>query len=404
MFSHEKVFEHFCDQCDKSYSAKAYLDRHLKTHTTQHCAQCDLTFANKQLLDEHVASQHSSTDNEKTLKCHVCEKVFARTSRYRKHLTIHETVDPNDVYTCEKCVMVFQDEDKAAEHCQLRHGGSTEYIQEQSLSDALCCEFCETAFYTAQALMKHKKIHKGSLPYECDSCTSKYDSFSKLKTHRQSHQNQNVPFPVLRKYVCNIPECLKSYRHWGDLTSHRKTVHLINPSILKCSECGKTFYQSWKLDYHNKTAHGKPMECQICKTVLPTAISHRLHMRKHRQGVITDNNEPVEIREGPATGKKRRNRKAAHDIDQFLRKENDRLICTECGKVMVSRNNARSHIEIVHLKVRNFECETCSRQFYLRKDYTDHMRMHTSEAPFKCKEPSCGKSFRTSSLYSEHRK
>lgn len=403
MFSHENVFEHFCEQCDKSYSTKLHLDRHLKMHATlqNECIPCEKTFENRTALEMHNAIKHAPSDQEKTLKCHLCDKVYARSSRLRKHMTTHETADPNLVISCDECLMVFLDEDKAAEHCQRVHDENTEIIKKISLTESYCCEFCENSYYDIPALIKHKKIHKSSVPYECDTCTSRYDSFSKLKTHKQSHQNGNAAFPIIRKYVCDIPECLKPYRHWGDLTMHRKTVHLINPSILKCSDCGKTFYQSWKLHYHCNTQHGSPVVCEICNKTLPTVISHRTHMRKHKRTADADQTVKPPVKK--ASNKKAK-RKTTHDIEPYLKIENGQMSCTACGKQMVSRNNARSHIEIVHLKVRNYSCGECQKDFYLRKDLIDHMRLHTAEVPFKCSEPNCGKSFRTSSLFAEHRK
>lgn len=400
MFSHEKFLEHFCEQCDKSFSSKFQLDRHSKVHTasqTFECPKCDKVFQDKQTLYEHSITHPATDEPEKSLKCHICDKVYARPSRLRKHMTSHEKTTSGVLSTCEQCSMAFENEEKAVYHCQRQHESCTAIVKEMRLNEAFCCEFCENAFYDISALLKHKKIHKGSVPFECDICSSKYDSFSKLKTHKHSHQNVIGPFPVVRKYVCDVVDCQKPYRHWSDLTNHRKTVHLINPSIFKCNECAKTFYQSWKFNYHNKTVHGESVQCDVCNVILPSSISYQAHMRKHLRG------EGQKKAEEPKKPVKRAAKKGI-DISKYLREENGSLFCTECNRRMLSRNNARTHIEIVHLKVRNFMCRECEKTFYLRKDYDDHMRLHTSELPFKCCEPNCGRAFRTSSFLSEHRK
>lgn len=418
MFSHESIFEYFCDRCDKSFSTSAQLDRHSRIHSAPQnfeCNRCEKAFENRQKLDEHTTSKHMINTNDKTLKCDICGKVFVRAARLRKHMTTHETNETNLAITCEPCSMVFQDYAKAIEHCEQKHDARIEMMKEKALDEAYCCEFCEIAFIDIRALMEHRDVHSGKTPYECDLCSSKYDSFSKLKTHKQSHQNLNAIFPVVRKYVCDEGSCRKSYRHWSDLTSHRKTVHLINPSILKCGDCGKTFYQSWKLSYHCKSVHGGPMQCNICNITLPNPIRHQSHMRRHNSGTDDSINEKVARTPKKASSstlsppaapmtKAQSKRKIAHNIDEYIRMENGQMFCTACGKQLPSRSNARTHIELVHMKVRKFSCKECDKQFYLRKDYEDHMRMHTAELPFKCVEPQCGKMFRTSSFLTEHRK
>lgn len=56
MFAHEQVFEHFCSQCDKSFSTEADLTRHENTHTAERnyeCADCGKKFIDSQTLSEH---------------------------------------------------------------------------------------------------------------------------------------------------------------------------------------------------------------------------------------------------------------------------------------------------------------------------------------------------------------
>lgn len=415
MFSHERLFEYFCDRCDKSFSTKAQLDRHIKGHnSTPHfdCSQCDSTFESRSKLDEHMSIKHMMTAPSKSLECSICDKIFVRASRLRKHMTTHEIHETNLTITCTPCSMVFADDERAAEHCQQEHEASIEMMIEKSLDEAYCCEFCENAFFSIAVLMEHRKQHTSTQPYECHLCSSTYDSFSRLKTHKQSHANANSAFPVVRKYVCDDPNCYKPYRHWSDLTYHRKTVHLINPSILKCGDCGKTFYQSWKLSYHCKSVHGEPMQCDMCDVTVPNAIRLQAHKRRHHGKGKATHTKPPKRPSSARTATKvptpaattQTKRKTPYNIDEYVRMEGDRMFCTACNKHMLSRNNARSHIEIVHLKVRKFSCKACDRHFYLRKDYDDHMRTHTAEMPFKCVEEECGKMFRTSSLLAEHRK
>lgn len=401
MFSHETVFEHFCDFCDKSFSASQQLDRHIRTHTMSRppttCTKCEQTFDDKETLVEHICERQPG---EKASMCPVCKKVYKRPSRLRKHMTTHDSVVVTSVLTCEFCSLIFGNETVAVDHCHRDHDDDLDLIGSRTLSFALCCEFCEDAYYDHLKLVEHKqKHHSDSKPFKCEFCMAKYDTYSKLKTHRNSHASQIVDFPVQRHYMCDRTNCWKKYRHWSDLLNHRKTVHLINPSIFKCTDCEKTFYQSWKYDYHKKTQHGQSYTCDECNTLFNSIILYKSHVKKHHSNA---NTSTTTTSAAPETKTVRKKPQAATDIDQYLRIENDQMFCTECEKTMTTRNAARTHIEMVHLKIRKFTCEMCDKEFYLKKDFNDHTRIHTAETPFPC--TMCDKRFRTTSMLNEHRK
>lgn len=398
MFSHEKVFEHFCEFCDKSYSSSFQLERHIRTHTMPRqrlaCAKCDKPFGDKTSLAEHVCDKQTG---EKTSACQVCNKVYKRPSRLRKHMTSHESVVVSSVVTCEACCMIFGNATIAHDHCHRQHDDDSESIGQRTLSFALCCEYCENAFYDHIKLVEHKQIHQNDgKPFKCEFCMAKYDTYSKLKTHRNTHASQIVKFPVQRNYMCDRLNCWKKYRHWSDLLNHRKTVHLINPSIFKCTDCEKTFYQSWKYDYHKKTAHGEAFTCTVCNTLFNSIIRYKNHLKKRH----SDNGQVVDTK--PTRTRARATDRPTTDIEPYLRIENKQMFCTKCDKLLTSRNTARTHIEMVHLRIKNYACEICSKEFYLKKDLNDHTRIHTAETPFLC--TACAKQFRTSSMLNEHRK
>lgn len=386
MFSHEKIFEYFCKICDRSFSTKLLLSRHIRMH-------------NEQSVGTKSIPKPSNATNRTDLLCKFCDKLFKRVSRYHKHLTKHEQIKSNDVYTCEQCALIFLNEVKANEHSFELHkndvGQST--IGKRTLDHALCCEFCENAFFDPNKLIEHKKCHQNiEKPFKCEFCDNEYDAFSKLKTHRNSHAKIIVSFPVQRNYMCDCLNCFKRYRHWSDLQCHQKTAHLINPTIYKCQECDSTFYNSWQFDYHKKSIHSKPSKCEICDRTFQHLMQLKTHIRRvHRKSA----KEKTTCSDG---NKKRKLKRLTIDINQYLNVENEKLNCKECGKFLPSKNNARSHIEMVHLKIKNHDCSLCGKGFYLRKDYEDHVRVHTNDTPFQCGQ--CNKKFRTSSLLSEHRK
>lgn len=77
-------------------------------------------------------------------------------------------------------------------------------------------------------------------------------------------------------------------------------------------------------------------------------------------------------------------------------------ICSTCQKQCTTKSSLSAHIRYVHLKVKDFDCKICNRQFRRRLELTEHMARHTGQALYRC--PWCVKTFTSSSNYFSHRK
>jgi len=75
---------------------------------------------------------------------------------------------------------------------------------------------------------------------------------------------------------------------------------------------------------------------------------------------------------------------------------------TACGKIYSSPINRKRHIDCIHLRLKDFTCQACSRQLSSKQNYREHLSIHTGERPFACFH--CGLSFRQGSQLSQHRK
>lgn len=283
---------------------------------------------------------------EKPLKCDICERSYTRKSRLQKHMKSHTVYENSAFIICEICNAAFTDDTTAIEHLHNLHdtGDSDEILFGYETYDKVyVCEFCDLAFGTPQDVLTHRESHTDQLKFECPHCDNKYDTFSKKRTHLLGHKCQNEPYPVARHYICDQENCFKSYIHWSSLTAHRKTRHLINPSIIKCPDCPETFYRSWTYDYHKKTVHGECETCPICSKGFYKKKSLETHMQR------------VHIDE-----KKRSNSKM--DAAEAMIDDVDGTIsCRECGKICLTKYNAMCHVSMVHLKVRNFQCSVCDK-------------------------------------------
>lgn len=389
MFLHEPQFEYFCLQCDTTFATKVNLDDHIDAQHPKrvvHCLAGDKGLAGKNASDVNNGDKCT----EKSLTCPTCQKVYNRMSRLRKHMTSHEIVQQCSVFVCDPCSMAFATLDDVDEHCVQQHDDDIANIIEKEMLSVVCCEYCENAYTDRVKLLKHKQCHSNDdKPFKCEFCMATYETYSKLKTHKITHVNQQVKFPVQRQYMCDVDNCWKRYRHWGDLSIHRKTVHLINPTVYKCPECDQTFHQSWKFSYHKKTVHQvNSINCNTCG--MECANSYQL--KQHRKSHHSSAKKVVQ----PMKSNK------SFDMKQYIDQMGATMICRLCGKKLVTRTGAKTHVEMTHMKLRNHRCDTCGKEFYLRKDYVDHLRTHTAEMPYQCEL--CLRKFRTASAVNDHRR
>lgn len=401
MFTHEQIYEHFCGECDKSFASKARLEHHTRSQHTKRILP-PKNYKNTIQDDVEAIISSKQSQNDKSFTCNICKKVYSRASRLRKHATIHEQIQRNMVLICEKCSIAFATIEDVEDHCNRNHDeidNTSVNIISKEILFVVCCEYCESAFIDQHRLIQHKRIHlNDEKPFKCEYCMACYETYSKLKTHKNTHLNHQMKFPVQRNYMCDVSDCLKKYRHWSDLMNHRKTVHLINPSIYKCTECEATFYKSWDFSYHKKTVHSiSTVRCELCQLECRTPYTLKLHKKKrHSPKVI-----PSEVR--PKRSMAVQRSKKSFDFDVYMRPTNNgAFICNVCEKQLANRNSAKSHIEMIHLGVKHHTCEICDKEYYLRKDYNDHVRRHTAEQPYEC--TMCTKKFRTASMLSDHRK
>lgn len=74
MLTHENISSFKCNKCDKTFTKKLSLKRHLKGHTKKlrslfKCHVCDKTFTEKSSLQRHL------NGHTKKLQCTICSKV-----------------------------------------------------------------------------------------------------------------------------------------------------------------------------------------------------------------------------------------------------------------------------------------------------------------------------------------
>lgn len=414
-FAHDQFAQHFCRYCDRSFTSPDVLRRHEHAHTairTHQCNDCDKAFFDLAALVTHRRL------HEVSFTCDHCGKLFNRKFRLRKHMAQHVPYKPAVMPVCEACGRLFVTQQLAQQHWDENHSGDDPLATAETdaaadmprlsnvyVENAFCCEYCEAAFEQVSFLLTHKAAHDaeaatataaGQEPqkFQCEHCPRRFTHYARLRSHVNAHSAAQLPYPVKRMFVCELDNCRKPYADWNNYQTHRKTVHLVNPSIIRCQLCDEVFYKSWLYSYHKKSVHQAHHQCPMCSLsfVLQRALAQhirRVHINEGVDGVSDPGDDVASQEEMDVTvedkpkdvlsdfGKKTVNsdRVVQQDVHFTALTDSAGFKCLQCGKIASRRSNLVAHVQMVHLKVRNFKCTQCDKTFFQRGDLGDHLKM-----------------------------
>ncbi|XP_049772568.1 zinc finger protein 493-like [Schistocerca cancellata] len=221
----------------------------------------------------NVSAQADLLTANRTHRCGICGKLFARSCDLKTHVYIHtgRRLHKCDIcdkcgkkpHKCEMCGKSFAMKDDLNRHVFF-HTGKKPHK----------CEICGKCFAMSSNLKIHTFIHTGIKPHKCQFCGKCFAMSSYLKIHTLIHTG-------IKPHKCDI--CGKSFTIIGNLKKH--TLIHTGKKPHKCEICRKSFATSGDLKTHafEHTGSG-PHKCGICDrsfTYLDTLKTHALlHIRK----------------------------------------------------------------------------------------------------------------------------
>lgn len=178
IYNHSDLGSFKCPECSVSYKTKGLLKRHTTIHhdLTHFCNYCEKRFSNKMSLDRHVAV-HNVTPLE--FQCVKCNAYFDAMDKMEDHLVIHYT-NPSNTFSCNHCNRSFTSQVAKNKHIDLEHN-----IEIQ-------CSICHIVLPTKEAMDKHdSSVHQpkksGTKMYACNTCGKYFNSIKNILVHRETH-------------------------------------------------------------------------------------------------------------------------------------------------------------------------------------------------------------------------
>ncbi|XP_047101430.1 zinc finger protein 493-like isoform X5 [Schistocerca piceifrons] len=257
--SHEKYGHSDEHQTTTSLDSKAEVS--VTEHNDQ--SSCKETWKDSKNPSNDICNTHMTNDREKTSyygtlsiavnvsaqadlltanrthRCGICGKLFARYGDFNRHVSIHTG---KRLHKCDICEKWFAQSRYLKAHT-LIHTRKKPYM----------CEICGKSFTKLGNLKQHSLIHTGNKPHKCEICGKSFTKLDNLKQHSLIHTGK-------KPYKCEI--CGKSFTRLGDLNQHA-LIHT-GKKPHKCEICGKSFAASGSLKKHSLIHAGKkPHKCEI---------------------------------------------------------------------------------------------------------------------------------------------
>lgn len=161
---------YFCETCNKFFPTWNQLKNHAKNHKKKEngpfsCAKCEKSFSYKCNLERHM-DLHDAT---KRFSCTYCDKKFKRNYMLQAHVRSHKGIRP---YSCEKCQLEFTTKGSLIQHNEV-HSKKT-----------FKCSICGQLFRRKFNMIQHERSHRNEKPYTCIECNRKFTYKSNMKTHQ----------------------------------------------------------------------------------------------------------------------------------------------------------------------------------------------------------------------------
>ena len=226
-----------CPLCFSRFANKFNRDRHLKNiHDTASgtsvAESCDIDIDPKKFvacLVIEIFNNVVEKDKENSkLKCHECDKTFAKHNTLKRHLMQHERDQDLEYFQCNMCQYKTVRKDTLKKHKRGVHNIFNVNLaalreDEENFSCKMCGQVFGSDLYSYETHIIYKICQKVDTNlnadgrHQCEICECSYSSKDALSRHI------NWKHMPGGKFICDI--CGKEYANQYSLKRHKSGIH-----------------------------------------------------------------------------------------------------------------------------------------------------------------------------------
>uniref|UniRef100_A0A8C9WYS9 Zinc finger protein 131 n=2 Tax=Sander lucioperca TaxID=283035 RepID=A0A8C9WYS9_SANLU len=199
---------------------------------------------------EVVEVQISQVDN--MFRCNKCDRSFKLYYHLKQHLKTHLGM-LDKPHVCNHCGKAYTREGALKQHIGTFHFDAEELSRNQKPQKKVhVCEYCKKHFDHFGHFKEHLRKHTGEKPYECPDCHEHFARNSTLKCHMAACQNGAGAKKGRKKlYECQV--CSSVFNSWDQFKDHLVSHTGVKPN--HCTMCDMWFTHPKELKAHLKDVH-----------------------------------------------------------------------------------------------------------------------------------------------------
>lgn len=350
--SNLEATSHKCDVCDKSFTRRAHLLRHVRLHTGEKpyaCPICSKRFNRSEPRNVHMNKEHPEFRSD---NCTICGKAYVDENDRIEHTKSHME---KRYFRCTMCPREFHKASALAGHMQIHSG------HEPLMKRVHKCTICQMEFSRYDHLIRHQTVHSGLKLFECQRCFKRFTRADNRKKHESTCKGDGTSTNA----DSNLDQSEDEPNSTMDSTLAVDPLEIINVSSILEQDFENIDTETNAIDFFDDMnffdENGDEDDNSLLNGPKSAAMSDSL--RRSQLEADIDLEKMGGIRQRVPRPK-------------LTQEEIDTLTCSICLKTLAQKYHLVRH-KITHLgDQKPYKCTICQKTFSRREHLKHHLFTH----------------------------